>query len=66
MVNIFSENLVNIYDIIENNLKNENNKEKKLRFINDCLDWVDTLQDILLKMKKEIDQKINIKEEEKS
>ena len=53
-VSKFSQSLVNILSIIDYKIKRENEKDKRLQYIDDCIDWVKALQDILLKKKKEI------------
>lgn len=52
----FSENLMNIYNIVDNKIKTPIGKDKKLKFIDDCLDWVNVLRELLLKLKKEIEE----------
>ena len=54
-INCFSENLVNIYNIVDNKVKKTNEKDKKLKLINDCLDWINVLRELIIKLKKGIE-----------
>jgi len=52
-INSFSESLVNIYNIVDNKVNSTIERDKKLRFIDECLDWVNVLRELILKLKKE-------------
>jgi len=52
----FSENLFNIYNIVDNKVNSTIEKDKKLKFIDECLDWVNVLRELIVKLKKEIEE----------
>lgn len=54
--NSLMSSLIEIFESVEEKIKRIKNPVNKLKFIDDCIDWVKVLLDLLNKLKQELEE----------